>query len=104
MPRTASERVVAAAVDALQDGDLRRCIRLLVEFAATHMRNRTTAEAFEPAVDAELAAIQDDVSAPDDSAPRCRHCSSTSTYVCADGPAACNNCPGIMPRTEVDGR
>jgi hypothetical protein len=31
---------------ASEDGDLRCCIRPLVEFADTHVRHRTTAEAF----------------------------------------------------------
>lgn len=105
MPRTESARVAAEAFGAYRGGDLRRCIRLLVEFADTHVRNRTTADAFERAIDRELARSLDapTVAVPDAEAPRCVHCGSTSTYVrLSDGDVACNNCPGIMPR-EVDG-
>lgn len=102
---TASERVAAEVFAASEDGDIRRCIRLLVEFADTHVRNRTTADAFERAIDRELArsGAAPTVAVPDDEAPQCVHSDSTSTYLrLSDGHGGCNNCPGIMPRDGGD--
>lgn len=98
---TASERVGAEVFAVSGDDDIRRCIRLLGEFADTHVRNRTTAEACERAIDRELARSGDapTVAVPDEDAPRCVHCGSTSTYFrLSDGDVACNNCSGIRPR------
>lgn len=99
-----SERVAAAAVAALRDGNLRACLHMLVDYADRGVQNMRTARIFKSAIDAELAALVGDVSAPDPKAPRCSHCGSPCTYVRADGDIGCNACPGIMPRGEVDGR
>ena len=94
-----SERVAADAVAAYRDGDLRRCIHMLVDYADRGVRNARTARIFKQVIDTELAAVRADVSAPDAAAPQYTHCGSPSTYVrLSDGDVGCNDCPGIMPR------
>lgn len=95
---TKSERVAAEAFRAFREGDLRRCIHDLVDYADLKVKNARTANVFKCAIDTELAELLADVSAPDERAPRCAHCGSYSTYVRADGDVGCNDCPGIMGR------
>lgn len=97
-----SERVAAKAFEAYRDGDLRRCVHELVDYADRGVRNKRTAAIFKTAIDTELARFTA-VSRPDEDAPRCVHCGSYSTYFRgSDGDVGCNNCAGIMP-WEVDG-
>jgi hypothetical protein len=99
-----SEEVAADAFEAYRDGDLLRCIHMLVDYADRGVRNERTAYIFTLAIDAELARFRGDVSVPDEDAPFCAHCRSPSTYVrVSDGDVGCNDCSGIMPHDEVDG-
>lgn len=102
MGRTRSKAVAAEAFEAYRDGDLRGCIRTLMAFSDTHVRNRTTAEVFRRAIDRELADVSGAVCRPEADAPRCGHCGSTCTFYRSDGDVACNDCPGIMPQDRGD--
>jgi len=95
---TKSETVAAEAIDAYRDGNLRDCIHKLIDFADRGVNNRHTEELFKRAIDRELATVDGTVCRPDDDAPRCSHCGSTSTWYRSDGDVACNNCPGITPQ------
>lgn len=102
MSQTISEATAAKAFKKYRQGNIRECIQMLVDYADRHVNNAHTAEIFKNAIDAELAPIDPAVSRPDDDAPTCTHCGSTSTYFrLTEGDVACNDCPGIMPHDEV---
>lgn len=97
MAETKSERIVREAFKDYRKGNFRDFLHQLIDFADKGIRNMTTEEAFKTALDAELAEFDPHVSRPDEDAPQCCHCGSTSTWWRSDGDVACNNCPGIMP-------
>lgn len=102
---TKSENTAAYAAELYQEGKVREAIQKLVDFADTGIQNQHTAVLFKNAIDKEFAGLVDDVNKPDDDAPKCTHCGSTSTWWRSDGDVACNDCPGIMPQEETpDGK
>lgn len=101
MGATKSAAAAATAFEEYDDGNLRECIRQLVDYADTHVQNHRTERVFKLAIDRELAKRGiGHVSRPDPDAPRCGHCGSHSTWWRSDGDVACNNCPGIMPQDQ----